>query len=261
VKLAGRVALVTGAGSGIGKATAQRLAAAGMKVCVADVNGDAAASVADEIDGLAVACDVSDAGQVSDAFRRCGTDLGSVDLAVLNAGITIRWSGDIGSLDLVDYRKSLGVNLDGVVFGAVEAVRAMRSRPEQTDAAIVATASLSGLMPWYPDPVYSLGKHGVVGFMRSIAPSLAAEGIAVHTVCPGITATGALGNRRALVEGIGVPVMEPETIAEAIVMAATRPIEEAGTCWVAQHGKTPYPMAFPDLSGPDDPLNRPVTRR
>jgi hypothetical protein len=55
--------------------------------------------------------------------------------------------------------------------------------------------------------------------------------------------------------------MEPEVIADAIVMAATRPVEDTGTCWVAQYGKAPHPMAFPDLSGPDDPLNRPVTRR
>jgi NAD(P)-dependent dehydrogenase (short-subunit alcohol dehydrogenase family) len=261
MKLTGRVALVTGGGSGIGRATAQRLATAGMRVCVADVNHDAAAAVAGEIDGLAIACDVSDAGQVAEAFGRCGAELSSVDLAVLNAGITIRWSGDIGSLDLADYRKSLCVNLDGVVFGAVEAVRAMRNRAEQADGAIVATASLSGLMPWYPDPVYSLGKHGVVGFMRSIAPSLAADGIAVHTVCPGITATGALGNRRALVEGIGVPVMEPEAIADTIVMAATLPLAQSGACWVAQYGNPPYAAAFQDMSGPDDPLNRPVTRR
>jgi NAD(P)-dependent dehydrogenase (short-subunit alcohol dehydrogenase family) len=261
LKLAGRVALVTGGGSGIGMATAQRLAIAGMRVCVADVNHDAAVAVADGIDGLAVACDVSDAGQVAGAYEHCVNELGGVDLAVLNAGITIRWSGDIGSLDLADYRKSLGVNLDGVVFGVVEAVRAMRNRAERADGAIVATASLSGLMPWYPDPVYSLGKHGVVGFMRSVAPSLAADGIAVHTVCPGITATGALGNRRALVEGIGVPVMEPEVIADTIVMAATRPLEDTGTCWVARYGKAPHPMSFPDMSGPDDPLNRPVTRR
>ncbi|QZT62525.1 SDR family oxidoreductase [Mycolicibacterium austroafricanum] len=261
MKLSGRVALVTGGGSGIGAATAKRLVAEGMRVCVADVDADASSTVAEAVGGLALVCDVSDPDQVADTFSRCVDEFGSVDLAVLNAGITIRWSGDIGSLNLADYRKSLGVNLDGVVFGAAEAVRAMRARTDPTDGAIVATASLSGLMPWYPDPVYSLGKHGVVGFMRSVAPSLAAEGIAVHTVCPGITATGALGDRRALVEGIGVPVMEPEVIADTIVTAATSPIADSGTCWVAQYGKPPYHMVFPDLSGPDDPLNVPVTRR
>lgn len=261
MKLAGRVALVTGGGSGIGEAAVRRLADQAMRVCVVDVNHDAAAAVADSVGGFALGCDVSDPAQVADAFARCREEFASVDLAVLNAGITIRWSGDIGSLDLADYRRSVGVNLDGVVFGAVEAVKAMRARQASTDGAIVATASLSGLMPWHPDPVYSLGKHGVVGFMRSVAPNLAPEGIAVHTVCPGITATGALGNKRGLVEGIGVPVMEPDVIADTIVAAATAPLHDTGMCWVTQYGKDPYPMTFPDMSGPDDPLNQPVDTR
>jgi NAD(P)-dependent dehydrogenase (short-subunit alcohol dehydrogenase family) len=116
-------------------------------------------------------------------------------------------------------------------------------------------------MPWHPDPVYSLGKHGVVGFMRSIAPNLAPEGIAVHTICPGITDTGVLGDRRALVEGFGVPVMEPDTIADAVLAAAASPIEATGSCWVAQHGKAPWVMDFAEVPGPDNKLNVPVRAR
>ncbi|MGE2721792.1 SDR family oxidoreductase [Mycolicibacterium celeriflavum] len=259
MQLAGRVALVTGGGSGIGRAAAQRLSAEGMRVCVVDIDADAAASVADEVDGLAVACDVSDPDQVEATFARCAAELGGFDLALLNAGITIRWSGEIGALDLADYRRSVGVNLDGVVFGTATAVRTMR-RHGDGDRAILATASLAGLMPWHPDPVYALGKHAVVGLMRSVAPSLAAERIAVHTICPGITETGALGNRRALVEKIGVPVMEPEAIADAVLTAATSPLDATGTVWVAQHGKAAWPMEFPKLSTPDSRLNVPVTR-
>lgn len=261
MNLSGRVALVTGGGSGIGRAAAQRFAAEGMRVCVVDLDGDAAAAVADAIGGLAIACDVSDPEQVDTAFARCADDLGSVDLALLNAGITIHWSGDIGALDLDQYRKSVGVNLDGVVFGAVAAVRAMRARPAGGPGAILATASLAGLMPWHPDPVYSLGKHGVVGFMRSIAPNLAPEGIAVHTICPGITETGVLGDRRSLVEGFGVPVMEPDAIADAILAAATSPIEATGSCWVAQHGKPAWAMEFNEVPGADSKLNIPVRTR
>ncbi len=142
MRLDGRVALVTGGGSGIGRATAQRFAAEGMRVCVVDIDGDAASTVARSLDGLALQCDVSDPGQVDDAFTACFRRLGSVDLAFLNAGITIHWSGDIGSLDMADYRRSLGVNLDGVVFGACAAVRAMRDRHDGGDGAILATASL-----------------------------------------------------------------------------------------------------------------------
>ncbi|WP_396904150.1 SDR family oxidoreductase [Mycolicibacterium phlei] len=256
---AGRVALITGGGSGIGRATAHRFAAEGMRVCIVDIDADAAATVADELGGLAVSCDVSDPAQVDATFARCADELGGLDLAFLNAGITVHWSGDIGSLDLADYRRSVGVNLDGVVFGARAAVRTMRTLAPG-ERAILATASLAGLMPWHPDPVYSLGKHAVVGLMRSVAPSLAAERIAVHTICPGITETGVLGDRRRLVESIGVPVMEPDAIADAVLTAVAAPLERSGTVWVVQHGKPAWPMEFPELSTPDNRLNAPVVR-
>ncbi|UUO04240.1 SDR family oxidoreductase [Mycolicibacterium novocastrense] len=257
--LAGRVALITGGGSGIGRAAAQRLSAEGMRVCVLDIDGDAARAVAEPLGGMSLTCDVADADQVATAFAQCLEELGGLDLALLNAGITIRWSGDIGTLDLAEYRKSLGVNLDGVVYGVVNAVRTMRTLGEG-DRAILATASLAGLMPWHPDPVYSLGKHAVVGLMRSVAPGLAADHIAVHTICPGITETGALGDRRALVEGIGVPVMEPEASADAVVAAATAPLDASGSCWVVQHGTDPWPMQFVELDTPDNRLNVPAGR-
>ena len=261
MKLDGRVALVTGGASGIGLASARRLAAEGMRVCVVDIDGDAAASVAESVGGIAVQCDVSDAVQVDRTFDSCVAQLGSVDLAFLNAGITIHWSGDIGSLDVADYRRSVGANLDGVVFGARAAVRAMRARTHSSDGVMLATASLAGILAWHPDPVYSLGKHAVVGFMRAIAPNLAPEGISVHTICPGITETGALGDRRPLVESIGVPVMEPDAVCDAVLTAATSPIEASGSCWIVQHGKAAWPMDFPDVPGPDSRLNVPVTRK
>ncbi|MFN8033903.1 MAG: SDR family oxidoreductase [Mycobacterium sp.] len=261
MKLDGRVALVTGGASGIGRAAARRLADEGMRVCVVDIDGVAATAVAASVDGMAVQCDVSDPEQVTAAFDSCVEQLGSVDLAFLNAGISIHWSGDIGSLDLSQYRRSVGVNVDGVVFGAVAAVRAMRACSEGRERAILATASLAGILAWHPDPVYSLGKHAVVGFMRAIAPNLAPEGISVHTVCPGITETGALGDRRPLVESIGVPVMEPDAVCDAVLTAATSPVEASGSCWVVQHGKVAWPMDFPDVPGPDNRLNVPVKRR
>ncbi|MGE2731812.1 SDR family NAD(P)-dependent oxidoreductase [Mycolicibacterium vaccae] len=260
MNLAGRVALVTGGASGIGRATALRLAAAGARVCVVDIDGDAAGEVASSIGGIGMRCDVTDPDQVDQTFTRCAGELGGLDIAFLNAGITIHWSGDIGSLDLAQYRRSVGVNLDGVVFGARAAVRTMRSLGPG-ERAILATSSLAGLMPWHPDPVYSLGKHAVVGFMRSIAPNLAPEGIAVHTICPGITETGVLGDRRPLVEGIGVPVMEPEAIADAVLAALAAPADTTGSVWVAQHGKPPWAMGFPTVPGADSKLNVPLRPR
>ncbi|KUI37357.1 SDR family oxidoreductase [Mycobacterium sp. GA-2829] len=260
MRLADRVALVTGGASGIGRATAIRLAGAGMRVCVLDIDGAAAKAVADAIGGIGLHCDVTDPDEIEMAFAACVTTMGGLDVVFLNAGITIDWSGDIGELDLAQYRRSVGVNLDGVVFGARAAVRTMRTLPH-ADRAILATASLAGLMPWHPDPVYSLGKHGVVGFMRSVAPNLAAEGIAVHTICPGITETGVLGDRRPLVERIGVPVMDPVAIADAVLVALESPAGSTGTCWVTQHGKQPWAMEFAEVPGPDSRLNVPVRRR
>ncbi len=261
MELDGRVALVTGGGSGIGRATAQVLATRGMRVCVVDIDGDAARGVADEFGGLGLACDVSDPDQVDATFASCATEFGGLDLAFLNAGISIRWSGDIATLEVAEYRRSLGVNLDGVVFGARAAVRTMRSSPATGARAIVATASLAGILPWHPDPVYSLGKHAVIGFMRAIAPNLAPEGIAVHTVCPGITETGVLGNRRRLVEGAGVPVMEPQEIADGVLTALRAPIDETGSTWIVQHGTPSWAMQFADVPGPDSLLNIPISAR
>jgi NAD(P)-dependent dehydrogenase (short-subunit alcohol dehydrogenase family) len=258
LKLDGRVALVTGGGSGIGRATARLLASEDMRVCVVDIDDRAAAAVADSIGGVGLGCDVSDPEQIDSAFASCVREFGRLDLAFLNAGISIRWSGDIATLDVADYRRSVGVNLDGVVFGARSAVRTMRSSPADGERAIVATASLAGILPWHPDAVYSLGKHAVVGFMRAIAPNLTPDGIAVHTVCPGITETGVLGHRRPLVEGVGVPVMEPEAVADAVLLAATAPLDATGSTWAVQHGKPAWVVQFPDIPGPDGRLNVPV---
>ena len=170
MELAGRVALVTGAGSGMGRATARRLVDEGMSVCAVDINGDAVAAVAEPLGALAVTCDVSDVDQVDAAFARCVEHFGRLDLAHLNAGVSISWSGDIAELDLVQYDRAVGVNLHHVVYGARAAVRAMRQRTDEAGCAIVATASIAGLEPFPGDAVYTLTKHGAVALIRSIAP-------------------------------------------------------------------------------------------
>lgn len=231
-----------------------------MHVCVVDIDQRAAATVADSIGGASLGCDVSDHEQVDVAFETCAREFGGLDVAFLNAGVSLRWSGDIATLDVADYRRSLGVNLDGVVFGARSAVKTMRNHPANSERVIVANASLAGILPWHPDSVYSLGKHAVVGFMRAIAPNLSSEGIAVHTVCPGITETGVLGNRRPLVEGVGVPVMEPEDVAQAVLAAVTAPLDATGSTWAVQHGKPAWAVQFASIPGPDSLLNVPVRR-
>jgi NAD(P)-dependent dehydrogenase (short-subunit alcohol dehydrogenase family) len=262
MELTGRVALVTGAASGMGRATASRLVDEGMKVCALDIDGDAIREVAEPIGALPVACDVSDPDQVDAAFAQCVEHFGSLDLAHLNAGVGLRWSGDIAELDVADYRRSVGVNLDGVVFGTRAAVRAMRARPEPAgEGVIVATASIAGILPFHPDAIYTIGKHGVVGLIRAIAPNLAPEGIAVHAICPGTTETGMLSDStKEFFRKADIAMQPPEDIAAAVVLAATSPIEATGSCWIADPGEEPYPFEFNDVPGPSALLNVPVPR-
>lgn len=257
MELKGKVALITGGASGIGLATARRLAREGMQVCVVDVNYDAALAAAEAVDGFAIATDVSDPNQVDAAFLRCVEAFGRLDLAHLNAGVALAWSGDMATLDLADYRRWIGVNFDGVVFTARAAVRALRHGDGAVAAkAIIATASISGLEPFYPDPVYAAGKHAVVGLMRSMAPNLAAEGISCHVICPGLTDTAMLpeGAKDSL-DAAGIAVATPEEIADAVIVAAKSPLEAAGTSWVCHPGKPPFAFEFNSAPGPHRAVN------
>jgi short-subunit dehydrogenase len=113
----------------------------------------------------------------------------------------------------------------------------------------VATASLAGIVPFTLDPVYALTKHAVVGFIRSIAPGLAADGITAHAICPGLTDTAIMGDEtREMLRAADFPLMAPEQIAAAVVRAATS--STTGTCWVCQPGRDPLPYDFRDVPGP-----------
>jgi NAD(P)-dependent dehydrogenase (short-subunit alcohol dehydrogenase family) len=257
VELEGKVGLVTGAGSGMGRATVRRLADEGMNVCALDINGDAVRAVAKPIGALAITCDVSDVDEVDAAFAQCLEHFGRLDLAHLNAGVSISWSGDIAELDVANYHRALGVNLHHVVYGARAAVRAIRQRSDgSTGGAVVATSSIAGLEPFPGDAVYTIGKHGVIGLIRSIAPKLAAEGIAAHAVCPGTTDTGMLSEpTKEFLASQGVPLIPPEDIANAVVVAATSSIEMTGTCWVVNPDEPPFAFGFNDVPGPHKVLN------
>ena len=110
MKLDGGVALVTGAASGMGRATARRLTDEGMKVCALDISADALQAVAEPLGALPIVCDVSDAEQVDAAFEACLDTFGQLDLAHLNAGVSLKWSGDIAELDLNEYQRAIAVN-------------------------------------------------------------------------------------------------------------------------------------------------------
>lgn len=137
----------------------------------------------------------------------------------------------------------------------------MRRCADGTERAIVATSSTAGLLPFHPDPLYTAGKFGVVGLVRAIAPSVALEGIAVHAICPGRVDTGALdAPTQELIDWFDVPLLKPEEVAEALVVAARSGLEAAGSCWICQPGVAPAPAHVGVVPIEVDLLNVPVPR-
>jgi NAD(P)-dependent dehydrogenase (short-subunit alcohol dehydrogenase family) len=243
-RLAGKVALVTGAAGGLGGATARALAAEGAVVVAADIDADGARAIAAEVGGHAIACDVSDLDDnraaVAFAVERCG----GLDLVHLNAGIGSGCGVD-GDFELALYRRAMGVNLDGVVFGTHVALPALRARG---GGAIVATASLAGLTGTPYDVLYSANKHAVVGLTRSLGPPLAEEGIRFNAVCPGFAESAIIEPIRELIAASGVPIIPAEQVAAAVVELFAG--DAAGECVVIQPGREPIPFRFRGIPGP-----------
>ena len=245
--LHGKGALVTGGGSGIGLACVRRLHAEGARVVALDFNEELGKAAAEEVGGLFVRCDVSSSSDVAEAFRQAEQHLGRIDVAHLNAGI-VTGRREVEQLTDEEYRRIMGVNLDGVVFGMREAIRCMEPAG---GGAIVATASLAGLAAYPTDPIYALTKHGVAGLVRGVAPQLVDRGIRVNCVCPGITDTPILGEAREVLVASGFPLITPEEIAEGVIRAATS--DGTGEAWVCQAGREPLRYEFKGVPGPRTP--------
>jgi NAD(P)-dependent dehydrogenase (short-subunit alcohol dehydrogenase family) len=168
--------------------------------------------------------------------------VGPVDVACLNAGV-LGSEGDPAEIDLESYRRAMAVNVDGVVLGIRRLARVMPA-----GGRIVATASLAGLTGMPDDPVYSATKHAVVGFVRSVAPTLAARGISINTVCPGIADTAMLaGAARVAIDAAGFPVLAPHEVADAVWLALESGL--SGHAWVVQPGREPADFRFPNVPG------------
>jgi NAD(P)-dependent dehydrogenase (short-subunit alcohol dehydrogenase family) len=243
--LDGKVALITGAGSGIGRATAERFATEGARVCAVDFDDEPGRAVAEAVGGVYVHADAGEAGEVEAAFATCERELGGVDVAYLNAGVAIGVS-DMTALTDAEYHRIMRVNVDGVVWGTRAAIPAMQRRG---GGAIVATSSLAGLIPFAMDPVYDLTKHAVVGFIRSVAPTLRALGITANTVNPGITDTNILSDdAKAAFAANDFPLIPASQIAAAVLTIVTT--GRSGECWVCQPGREAEPYRFHDVPGP-----------
>jgi NAD(P)-dependent dehydrogenase (short-subunit alcohol dehydrogenase family) len=214
-----RTALVTGGASGIGAAIVDLLRGEGADVQVLD---------------LADGFDVS----VPQAWET----VGAVELACLNAGVTTG-EQDVSRVSDDAYRRILGANLDGVVFGVRRLADVM-----EPGSAIVATASLAGLVPSPDDPIYTLTKHAVIGFVRSVAPQLEERGIRINAVAPGFVETPLIDSTPFTAAGF--PLLQPEDVAQAVLTAARN--SETGQVWVVQPGREPLQFRFPNVPGPRD---------
>lgn len=242
--LQGKVAIVTGGGSGIGLAAAHRLAAEGASVVVVDLDAAAGEAAAAQVGGTFVRADVGDPVAWRPVVDAATSVFGGIDLAYLNAGVTTQ-QGDITAVTDEQVRRVFGANVDGVVFGVRAVVPAMQARG---GGAIVATASLAGLFPFAPDPLYTATKHAVVGLVRSLAPQLEAKRISINAVCPGIVDTPLVGAARERLKEAGFAMIPPEDIAEAVVQCFTGTVD-TGACLACEAGRPAVPFEFPPPSG------------
>jgi 2-hydroxycyclohexanecarboxyl-CoA dehydrogenase len=198
MRLEGKIALVTGGASGIGAATARRLAAEGARVAVGDVNLDGAREVAGEIDGLGLELDVTEPESAVAAVAAIGSELGAVDVLVNNAGtdlFSFFVNTDPGLWDFV-----LGVNLRGTIAVTHAVLPGMQ---ERRAGAIVNVSSEAGRVGSQGSAIYSAAKAGVIGFTKAIARESARYGVRANAVAPGPIETPLLNAAPAVLGELG----------------------------------------------------------
>ncbi len=199
MQLKDQAAIVTGGASGLGAATARKLAAQGAKVAVFDLNAKLAETVAAEIKGVAVACDVSDAASAEAAIAAAAKAHGPARVLVNCAGIGVakRVVGRDGPMALADFDKVIKVNLIGT-FNMLRLAAAGMSKLEPQASGergvIINTASVAAYDGQIGQSAYSASKGGIVGMTLPIARELAQFGVRVLTIAPGLFLTPLLAN-------------------------------------------------------------------
>ncbi len=192
MKLKDKVVIVTGGGSGIGRAIALAFAAEGAKVVVADCRGEAAEDAVQEInkrggEALAIKVDVSNSEEVDRLITEAVDRLGRLDIMVNNAGIFDYPHYAVADTPEEVWDRLINNNLKSVFLGCKYAIRQML---QQGGGKIINTASIAGLGGTAGGPSYTASKHGIVGLTRQIACVYANQNIQVNVICPGVIKTG-----------------------------------------------------------------------
>ncbi|MBM7772270.1 NAD(P)-dependent dehydrogenase (short-subunit alcohol dehydrogenase family) [Actinokineospora baliensis] len=228
MRLAGRVAVVTGGASGIGLASVRRLASEGAKVVVADVDPDGGSAAAAEVDGLFVRVDVTSEDEVRALFQTAFDTYGSVDIAFNNAGISPPEDDSILTTGLDAWRRVQEVNLTSVYLCSKYAIEHMRRAGK---GSVINTASFVAVMGAATSQIsYTASKGGVLAMSRELGVQFAREGIRVNALCPGPVNTPLLRElfaadpERAARRLVHIPLgrfAEPEEIAAAVAFLAS----------------------------------------
>ena len=240
-----RMAVVTGAGAGLGQAIALRLAAEGAAVAAIDIDHAAALETARQIEAaggraLGLCADVSRAEEVDRAVSTAVAGLGNLEIMVNNAGVLDGYF-DVDEMDESLWRRVIDIDLTSVFLGCKRALKEMLPRGR---GRIVNMASVAGLNGTGGGAAYIAAKHGVVGLTRQMAVTYAARGIAVNCVCPGPIQTDLRKHSQAIL-GPGVPDMSARGVTvnddqiRALVPAGVRGTVEdvaAAVCFLASDG-------------------------
>jgi NADP-dependent 3-hydroxy acid dehydrogenase YdfG len=229
-RLDGTVALVTGASSGIGEATARALAGAGAKVAIAARRKDRLDALAADIDALVIEADIADREQAMGAVERTVKELGRLDTVINNAGVMLL--GPAAEAPLEEWERTVAINVMGLMYVAHAAIapllRAAAEDPRQV-ADLVNISSVAGRVPRSGSSAYNLSKFGVGAFSESLRQEFADRHLRVSLVEPGAVATELTDHLRDGVREIvrgrfrGIERMSAEDIADAIEYIVTRP--------------------------------------
>ena len=229
-RLEGTVALVTGASSGIGEATARALARAGAKVAIAARRKERLQALASEIDALAIEADITDRGHAISTVRRTVDELGRLDTVVNNAGVMLL--GPAAEAPLEEWERMVAINVQGLLYVSHAAIAPLLEAAQDGPRSVsdlVNISSVAGRIPRSGSGVYNLTKFGVGAFSESLRQEFADRHLRVSLVEPGAVATELTDHLRDGVRDSvrerfrGIERLAADDIADAIEYVVTRP--------------------------------------